>query len=88
MNFEKEGRKLWKLTKQINDDSNSQRQKFTLEDSGKLHSGKQAADKLAESYRKESTITINSCRQRNIRQEINNDKKTQTAQTSCPNYSH
>ena len=47
LNFEKDGRKLWKLTKQPRDEVNS-RAKITLEESSKLLTGKQAADKFAE----------------------------------------
>ena len=57
LNFEKDGRKLWKLTKQLSDELNS-RAKITLEENSKLLTGKQAADKFAENYENESKITI------------------------------
>ena len=57
LNFEKDGRKLWNLTKQLSDELNS-RAKITLEENSKLLTGKQAADKFAENYENESKITI------------------------------
>ena len=47
LNFETDGRKLWKLTKQLSDEEKS-RAKITLEENSKLLTGKQIADKSAE----------------------------------------
>ena len=69
LNFEKDGRKLWKLTKQLRDEENS-RAKITLEENSKLLTGKQAADKFAENYANESKIPISASKQREARGEI------------------
>ena len=50
LNFEKDGQKHWKLTKQLSDEENS-RAKITLEENSKLLTGKQAADKLLKTMR-------------------------------------
>ena len=55
LNFERDGRKLRKLTKQLSDEENF-RAKITLEENSKLLTGKQAADKFAENYTNESKI--------------------------------
>ena len=51
LNSEKDGQKLWRLTKQLSDEGNY-RAKITLEENSKLLTGKQAADKFAENYAK------------------------------------
>ena len=56
LNLEKDGRKLWRLTKQLNDEENS-RQKITLDEDGKLLTGKETADCLAKAYQKEGNIS-------------------------------
>ena len=63
------GRKLWKLTKQLSDEENS-RAKITLEENSKLLTGKQAADKFAENYVIESEIPVSASKQREARREI------------------
>ena len=68
LNFEKDGRKLWSLTKQLNDE-NSNRARVTLEENGKVRTGKQAADQLAESYANESDIPVSAEKQREARRE-------------------
>ena len=78
LNFEKDGRKLWKLTKQLSDEENS-RAKITLKESSKLLTGKQAADKFAENYEIECKITISASKQREARREIRERKANKTA---------
>ena len=68
LNFEKDGSKLWRLTKQLNEE-NSSNSKITLEENGKVLTEKQAADKFAESYAKESNITVSAEQQREARRE-------------------
>ena len=69
LNFEKDDRKLWKLTKQLSDEENP-RAKITLEENGKLLTGKQAADKFAENYANESKIPVSASKQREARREM------------------
>ena len=69
LNFEKDGRKLWKLTKQLSDEEHS-RAKITLEENSKLLTGKQAADKFAENYANESKIPVRASKQRETRREM------------------
>ena len=78
LNFEKDGRKLWKLTKQLNDEENS-RAKITLEENSKLLTGKQAADKFAENYANESKIPVSASKQREARREIRERSANRTA---------
>ena len=78
LNFEKDGRKLWKLTKQLNDEENS-RAKITLEENSKLLTGKQAADKFAENYAKESKIPVSVSKQREARREVRERTANRTA---------
>ena len=78
LNFEKDGRKLWKLTKQLSDEENS-RAKITLEENSKLLTWKQAADKFAENYANESKIPISALKQREARREIRERTANRTA---------
>ena len=78
LNFEKDGQKLWKLTKQLSDEENS-RAKITLEENSKLLTGKQAADKFAENYANESKIPISALKQREARREVRERTANRTA---------
>ena len=78
LNFEKDGRKLWKLTKQLSDEETSSA-KITLEENSKLLTGKQAADKFAENYANESKIPVNASKQREARREIRERAAIRTA---------
>ena len=78
LNFEKDGRKFWKLTKQLSDEENS-RAKITLKENSKLLTGKQAADKFAENYANESKIPISALKQREARREIRERTANRTA---------
>ena len=78
LNFEKDGQKLWKLTKQLSDKEKS-RAKITLEENSKLLTGKQAADKFAENYANESKITVSASKQREARREIRERTANRTA---------
>ena len=66
LNFEKDGRKLWKLTKQFTDEGYS-REKITLEENSKLLNGKQAAGKFSENHANESKIPVSASKQREAR---------------------
>ena len=63
LNFEKDDRKLRKLTKQLSDEENS-RAKITLGENGKLLTGEEAADKFAENYANETKIPVSASKQR------------------------
>ena len=64
-NLEKDGLKLWKLTKHLSDKGNF-RAKITLEENSKLLTGKQVADNNAN----ESKIPVSSSKQREARREM------------------
>ncbi|KAK7101835.1 hypothetical protein V1264_020159 [Littorina saxatilis] len=68
LNLEKDGRKLWRLTKQLNDE-NTSRGKITLEENGKVLTGKHAANQFAESYAAESNLHVSPEKQREARRE-------------------
>ena len=57
LNFEKDGPKLWRPTKQLSDEGNS-RAKIILLENSKLLTGKQAADAFADNYANESNIPL------------------------------
>ena len=78
LNFEEDGQKLWRLTKQLSDEENY-RAKVTLEENSKLLIGKQAADKFAENYANESKIPVSASKQRGARREIREITANRTA---------
>jgi ribonuclease HI len=69
LNLEKDGTKLWKLTKQMNDEAGSERGTTTLIDGDSLLTGKQAANKFADNYEDVSNIHISRERLREVRRE-------------------
>ena len=77
LNLEKDCRKLWKITKQLNDEDNS-RARITLEEGSRLLTGRQAADRFAEDYARESNIPITASKQRDARRELRESKPTRT----------
>ena len=66
--MEKDTKKLWNLTKALNDEG-TKRQKITLEDDGRTLSGKTAATIFARAYAAESNIDTPQHRLKEIRQE-------------------
>ena len=68
LNLEKDGRKLWRLIKQLNDEDTN-RTKVTLQENGHILTGKRAADKFADSYANESNIPVSPEKQREARRE-------------------
>ena len=78
LNMEKDGRKLWKITKQLNDED-SRGQKITLEEDGKLLTGKQTADHFARAYEKESNIHVSPSKRREARREQRERANQRTA---------
>ena len=65
LNFEKDSRKLWNLTKRLNDES-SNRRKITLVENNEVLTEKQAADQFAKSYAAESNIAVNGQQRREV----------------------
>lgn len=82
LNLERDGRKLWRLTKQLNDDQDKARGSVTLEEEGELLVGKQAANVFAQNYKDVSDIPINSERLREARRE-QRDRKTPKVTSEC-----
>ncbi|XP_052268657.1 uncharacterized protein LOC127870037 [Dreissena polymorpha] len=75
LNLERDGRKLWMLTKQLNDDEVQARGSVTMEENGELLTGKQAANVFASNYKDVSDIHASTERQRKVRKE-QRDRKT------------
>ncbi|XP_053381988.1 uncharacterized protein LOC128549381 [Mercenaria mercenaria] len=69
LNLERDSTKLWKLTRQLDDEGGSERGTTSVEENGSLLTGKQTANKFAENYEKVSNITVNRGRQREVRRE-------------------
>ena len=81
LNLEKDNQKLWRLTKQLSDESNL-RTMITLEENSKLLTGKQAADKFVDNYANESNISISASKQREASREMR--KRTVNRTTRRP----
>lgn len=69
LNLEKDGTKLWRLTKQLNDEGGSERGTITLEENDSLLTGKQAAGRFADNYEDVGNIHISGGKQRESRRE-------------------
>ena len=67
LNLDREGKKLWKLAKTLNDEDNRSKP-ITLEQDGKLCSGKQAADIFIEKYTEISDLQVPKCREQEVKQ--------------------
>jgi len=72
-----DGTKLWRLTKQLNDESNG-RATTTLEADGQLLPGKQAANNFADTYAEVSTIPVTKSPIANVRHEGSKGKGRHT----------
>ena len=68
LNLEKDGRKLWKIVGQLNDEGNRY-SNITLEENETILSDKQAADRMAKHYAEESNIEVQADQQRKARSE-------------------
>ena len=77
LNLEKDGTKLWRLTKQFNDEGND-RATTTLDADGRLLSGELAANKFADNYAEVSNIQVTKQHQREARREKSEGKTHQT----------
>ena len=69
LNFDKDGRKLWKITKALNDE-NSQVGQILLEKDEQTYTGKQAADLFIEEYEEISNLNVPEAREQQIAQEL------------------
>ena len=65
LNYEKDSKKLWNLTKTINEDNKSQAHTAILQD-GKLVTGRHAANVIAGSYQKDCTTNVTQERKREV----------------------
>jgi hypothetical protein len=85
LNMEKDGRKLWRLAKQINDEGQSRGSKITLVEGGKTHTGKQAADHLANNFARDCNINVSSYQQHSVRDQQPDDNEQDLAETALMN---
>ena len=69
LNLEQDGRNLWRLTKQLNDDKDQAKGHVTLEEDGEMLTGRQAANGFAHNYKDVSDIPVNREQQREARRE-------------------
>ena len=77
MNMDREGRKLWKLAKSLNDENNTKKQVVLVEE-GNPVTGKKAADLLISSYEKESEIKVPKERIKRVKEEMTAAKTQET----------
>ena len=68
LNFEKDGKKLWKVVGQLNDEE-SRAQNITLEENGEMLTGKRAANRFADNYAHESNVPVSPLQRREARRE-------------------
>ena len=80
LNMEKDTKKLWNLTKALNDEG-TKGQKITLEEDGRTLSGRTAATNFARAYAAESNIDTPQHRLKEIRQE---EKERSAGQAEIP----
>ena len=69
LNFDKDGRKLWKLTKALNDE-NSSVGEILLNQNDQIYTGKQAADLFVEEYAQISNLEVSEERDQEVIQEL------------------
>ena len=72
--MEKEGSKLWRLTKALNDE-NPQKTNTALTTNGSTVCGKKAADVLAKQYETASTVELDPNRAKKVKNEIKRIRK-------------
>jgi ribonuclease HI len=68
LNFEKDGKKLWRVVGQLNDEE-SRAQNITLEENGELLTGRRAANRFADNYADECNVPVSPIQQREARGE-------------------
>ena len=82
LNLEKDGKKLWRLVSQINDEHRNDHN-ITLEKEGNILTGRQAANVFADSYEEESNIKVKPQQKREARKE-QRERRDTTARTTKP----
>jgi ribonuclease HI/endonuclease/exonuclease/phosphatase family metal-dependent hydrolase len=75
LNMERDEEKLWKLTRQLNDEE-PKGANITLVENGEILTGKQAADHFASSYAAVSDISVGAAKQRKARKEQRDRKSS------------
>ena len=68
LNLERDGKKLWRVLGQLNDEE-SRHHNITLEENGELLTGRRAANRFADNYANESNIPVTPLQQREARRE-------------------
>ena len=79
LNLKKDTSKLWRLISQINDENN-RICSTTVEAAGKVLTGKQVANVLAENYKNESDLHVDLLRQREAKNEKEKGSKKSAAE--------
>ena len=85
LNFEKDGRKLWKLVKQLNDEGTGRSTNITLVQNGKMITGKQAVDNFARIFAQDCNIEISPEKQRTVRSDQQSEMEHAQARISDEN---
>ena len=87
LNFDKDGRKLWRLTKALNDE-NAPLGQISLEKNGQIYTGKQAADIFIEQYEEVSNLKVPEVKEQEILQELqeyqNQDEHMEPTEMNSP----
>ena len=81
LNLEKDGKKLWNLVGQLNDE-NSRSHNITLEEDGEMLTDRRAANRFADHYANESNIQVSPPQQREARREQRERPHRETSETS------
>ena len=68
LNMDRDGRKLWKLVKQLSDEGTTRATKITLQENGGTLTGKQAANLFAQMFAEDSRTEVPQERKRAVRQ--------------------
>ena len=80
LDFDKEGRKLWKLTKALNGENNKYAAPAVENNEGKILNQKQSANCFMKQYKKIGEIEVDKHRQREVKREVNeHEEQTQAA---------
>lgn len=69
LNLDKEGQKLWRLAKALNDEG-SRSSPITLLKDGQMKTGKQAADELMQQYAENSDLEVTAVRTKEVREAL------------------
>merc|ERR1711879_1076207 len=87
LNFDKDSRKLWRLTKALNDE-NAPLGQISLEKNDQIYTGKQAADIFIEQYEEVSNLKVPEVREQEILQELqeyqNQDEHMEPTEMNSP----